>query len=74
MSTVTEKKQASANGTETKTRKPRTKKISTPQDLMTGIESQPLAVKVNLLDLLKMSINKDKEALTAQLALIDGIK
>lgn len=75
MNTATDKQaRAATNGTETKTRKPRAKKASTPQDLMVGIESQPLAVKVNLLGLLKDSIDKDKEILTAQLALIDAIK
>lgn len=62
------------NSAETKTRKPRAKKIANQTDLLAGIEAQPLAVKVNLLELLKESISKDKQALTAQLALIDGIK
>jgi len=56
------------------TRKPRTRKAQTAEQLMTGIQSQPLAVKVALLKLLDQSITNDAEALKEQLALISGIK
>lgn len=65
--------------TETKThpvqtRKPRTRKAQSADQLMTAIAGQPLAVKVSLLKLLEASIQQDGAALKEQLALISGLK
>lgn len=60
--------------TETKPKKVRRPKQQTATQLMAGIQTQPLAVKVELVNLLKKSIDEDAKALKEQLALVDHVK
>lgn len=60
--------------TETKPKKIRKPKSQTAPQLMATIQIQPLTVKVELVNLLKVSIEEDAKALKSQLALIDFVK
>jgi len=56
-----------------KVKKPRAKKQTTAEELMTAIQPQTLEVKVTLYGLLRDSIDGDKKVLEDQLALLKGI-
>jgi hypothetical protein len=57
--------------TDAKPKKVRKPKQQTAAELMTAIRTQPLAVKVELVNLLRESIDTDGKALQEQLALIE---
>lgn len=56
-----------------KVKKVRRPKQQTAAQLMIGIQTQPLGVKVSLVNLLKESIDADAKALKEQLALVDNV-